>query len=304
MEKMESNSNSGNQNSITGRQLHQIRLNLGMSQPMFSALLGVSNSHCSRLETGKSPITDKVLQRLTNLIGVSDLSDLSDFSQFQDSSTGGSSTDGKNMDDRNADENGDTETQKTKCVVPRQYDPRGYERDGREIERIRLLRKSLSITQEQFAVALDVSPTWIRQIETGHGHNRKPSDRLLGKIIKVFNVNTSWLLRGEGEMGDISTSAASDAVNISDKKRKSRKLKKIELKDDAQIRYEAIRAVETKQMTVTEACETFGFSRETYYKYKRAYDADGIAGLIMEHKGPWGHRSSDETDEHRSKQPM
>ena len=78
----------------------------------------------------------------------------------------------------------------------------------------------------------------------------------------------------------------------------------LELKDDAQIRYEAIRAVETKQMTVTEACETFGFSRETYYKYKRAYDADGIAGLIMEHKGPWGHRSSDETDEHRSKQPM
>ena len=296
---------SNSSNSITGEQLRQIRLNIGMSQAMFASLLGVSTGHCCRLENGKLPISDRIVQRLTNLIGVSDvsdLSDLSDFSQFQESGASDLPAGGENTDDRNADDDV-TRNAKTQelngSVALRRFDPYGYERDGHEGDRIRILRKAMNIRQEQFAAALGVSISWIRKTEGG---SCKPSDKVLGKIIEEFNVNPSWLLRGEGEMGEIGVSATSAAAI---KKRKSRKLKKIELKDDAQIRYEAIRAVETGEMSITESCKVFGFSRETYYKYKRAYEADGIVGLIMEHKGPWGHRrGGDEQDEHRSKHPM
>ena len=61
--------------------------------------------------------------------------------------------------------------------------------------------------------------------------------------------------------------------------------------DDIQVRYEMLRAVESGQMNISEACENFGFSRETYYKYLKAYKESGIAGLITEHRGPRGHRN-------------
>lgn len=53
------------------------------------------------------------------------------------------------------------------------------------------------MTQEEFASRLNLSRTFINQIEVG---TKNPSDRTILDICKEFNVNENWLRTGEGEM--------------------------------------------------------------------------------------------------------
>ena len=53
------------------------------------------------------------------------------------------------------------------------------------------------MTQEEFAKVLNLSRSFINQIEVG---TKNPSDRTIKDICKEFNVNEDWLRTGEGEM--------------------------------------------------------------------------------------------------------
>ena len=64
-------------------------------------------------------------------------------------------------------------------------------------ERIRAVRKSENMTQEEFAAALGLSKNYIWQVEKG---DRKLSERGLSDICRIFEINYEWLVYGNGEM--------------------------------------------------------------------------------------------------------
>lgn len=67
-------------------------------------------------------------------------------------------------------------------------------------ERIKTLRKTNKLSQEQFAASLNVSPTLISKIE----HGKTPvTERLLQQISLIYNVNIDWLLGNSPEMGNL-----------------------------------------------------------------------------------------------------
>lgn len=70
--------------------------------------------------------------------------------------------------------------------------------DNMEIfERLKYIRKTLNLTQKNFAKEIGMSRSGYGQIEIG---DRPISDRLIKSICMAFNVNENWLRTGEGEM--------------------------------------------------------------------------------------------------------
>lgn len=63
--------------------------------------------------------------------------------------------------------------------------------------RIKKLRKSLNMTQQEFAERIGVKRNTIGQYEIGRN---KPIDTVINLICKEFNVNEKWLRYGEDEM--------------------------------------------------------------------------------------------------------
>ena len=69
-------------------------------------------------------------------------------------------------------------------------------------------------------------------------------------------------------------------------------------RDLVQVKYEMLRRVQEEGATVTEAAETFGFSRPTFYEARRALEEEGLAGLVPKQPGPKGaHKLTDEVME-------
>ena len=64
-------------------------------------------------------------------------------------------------------------------------------------ERIKLLRKEMGFTQQEFADKLGVARNNIAGYET---KKRSPSDAVISLICAKFDVNEIWLRTGEGEM--------------------------------------------------------------------------------------------------------
>lgn len=64
-------------------------------------------------------------------------------------------------------------------------------------ERLKYIRKTLNLTQKNFAKKIGMSRSGYSQIETS---DRPISDRLIKSICMAFNVNENWLRTGEGEM--------------------------------------------------------------------------------------------------------
>lgn len=64
-------------------------------------------------------------------------------------------------------------------------------------ERIKSLRKSLNMTQEQFSKKLNLTRNYIALMETG---DRIPSDRTISDICREYNVSEEWLRTGKGDM--------------------------------------------------------------------------------------------------------
>lgn len=64
-------------------------------------------------------------------------------------------------------------------------------------ERLKKLRKTLDMTQQEFADKLRVPRNTIGGYEVGKSN---PSDAAVNNICNTFNVNEDWLRTGEGEM--------------------------------------------------------------------------------------------------------
>ena len=64
-------------------------------------------------------------------------------------------------------------------------------------ERLKLLRKALNITLEEFGKKVGVTRSAVGRIEKGE---RSLTEQMLLSICREFNVNQEWLRTGEGEM--------------------------------------------------------------------------------------------------------
>ena len=64
-------------------------------------------------------------------------------------------------------------------------------------ERVKEIRKALSLTLEKFGAKLGVGKTAISKIEKDE---RSLTDQMAKAICREFNVSYEWLLSGDGEM--------------------------------------------------------------------------------------------------------
>lgn len=67
-------------------------------------------------------------------------------------------------------------------------------------ERVKTIRKTLNMTQDQFSKKINLSRNYIALIESG---DRVPSDRTISDICREYNINEKWLRTGEGDMYDL-----------------------------------------------------------------------------------------------------
>lgn len=63
-------------------------------------------------------------------------------------------------------------------------------------ERLRKLRKSLDMTQQNFGARISVKGNTVAQWESGRN---EPSDSAISLICREFNVNEDWLRTGSGK---------------------------------------------------------------------------------------------------------
>lgn len=64
-------------------------------------------------------------------------------------------------------------------------------------ERLKDIRKELSLSQEVFGAKLGVTGTAISRIELG---NRQLTEQMILSVCREFNVREEWLRTGSGEM--------------------------------------------------------------------------------------------------------
>ena len=64
-------------------------------------------------------------------------------------------------------------------------------------ERLKQIRKSLNLTQQEFADRLNVSRNTVATYEIGKSN---PSDAAVMLICREFKINETWLRNGVGEM--------------------------------------------------------------------------------------------------------
>lgn len=63
-------------------------------------------------------------------------------------------------------------------------------------DQVRALRKSLNLSQEEFAESIGLTKNYISLVETG---KRSLADRTIRDICRIYSVNEHWLRTGEGE---------------------------------------------------------------------------------------------------------
>ena len=57
-------------------------------------------------------------------------------------------------------------------------------------------------------------------------------------------------------------------------------------RDVVQVKYEMLRRVRVDGGSVSDAASHFGFSRPTYYQVERAFESEGLPGLVPKKRGP------------------
>lgn len=76
-------------------------------------------------------------------------------------------------------------------------------------ERLKAIRKELSLSQEAFGKKLGVTGAGISKIESG---DRSLTEQMILAICREFNVREEWLRDGTGEMFKAAPSSALDAL--------------------------------------------------------------------------------------------
>ena len=64
-------------------------------------------------------------------------------------------------------------------------------------ERLAYTRKTLKLTQREFAEKISVATGFIASMEIG---DRKVNPRIMKLVSAIFNINLQWLETGKGEM--------------------------------------------------------------------------------------------------------
>jgi transposase len=65
--------------------------------------------------------------------------------------------------------------------------------------------------------------------------------------------------------------------------------------DLLQVKYEMLRQVDVDKQPVSQAAQTFGFSRPSFYQAQAAFQEAGLAGLLPQKRGPRsGHKLTPE----------
>lgn len=64
-------------------------------------------------------------------------------------------------------------------------------------DRIRMIRKELNLTQQEFAERIGIKRNTVANYETGRND---PVDSVISLICREFNVSEEWLRYGAGEM--------------------------------------------------------------------------------------------------------
>lgn len=77
-------------------------------------------------------------------------------------------------------------------------------------DRIKKLRKSLDMTQQEFAERIGVKRNTVGQYEIGRN---EPIDTVVNLICREFNVSEEWLRNGDGEMFNPAPSDALDQLS-------------------------------------------------------------------------------------------
>lgn len=78
-------------------------------------------------------------------------------------------------------------------------------------ERLKILRKSLGLTQTDFGKRIGMTMQGIQKWEKGKS---KPQQSTIKALISTFNVNPDWLLTGDGEMFLDNTSKQQELSDI------------------------------------------------------------------------------------------
>jgi transcriptional regulator with XRE-family HTH domain len=69
---------------------------------------------------------------------------------------------------------------------------------GMEVnERLKTARKTLNLSQKDFAKAMCISNSYLADIENDY---RKANDRVIKLASMIYGINENWLKNGDGEM--------------------------------------------------------------------------------------------------------
>ncbi|MDR0550387.1 MAG: helix-turn-helix domain-containing protein [Spirochaetaceae bacterium] len=78
-------------------------------------------------------------------------------------------------------------------------------------QRLRVLRKTMGMSQVQVAKQIPISSSYIAGLELG---KRKANDRILKLICTTFSVNENWLRTGEGEIFSKQQQSNTDFIKL------------------------------------------------------------------------------------------
>ncbi len=139
-----------------------IRKHFGLSQVQFAQKINKSAGLISNVETGRSGVSDDTIRDISTVFGVDE--------EWLRTGQGTMFPEGAEKDEVNKD-----------CVG----------------NRVRQVRKSVELSQEQFAKQLGFHKMHIYYVETG---KYIASNDFLMKVSTVFRVNYDWLMTGQGKM--------------------------------------------------------------------------------------------------------
>lgn len=144
------------------KKLRTIRESLGLSQEALGKRIGLTGAHISRLENGKSGITDTILDKYIEEFGVD--------SEWLHSDV-------------------DVCVDEKAIFAEKKID--GFNSLG---ERIRNMRLELKMSQKKFAEYAGIQPSDINRVEAGKA---TLGPQTLNRIAEAFQVGIEWLQYGD-----------------------------------------------------------------------------------------------------------
>lgn len=98
-----------------------------------------------------------------------------------------------------------------------------------EVQRVKVVRKSLKLTQKEFGETIGLTQGGYSDIERG---KNGISSRIKLFLKQIHNINLHWLETGEGEMYSTEITDEYDEFNLLDQESKQSELEKLQIEMD------------------------------------------------------------------------